>query len=47
MSRREKEAEGPNLHKPEDPVHLEGETTKHKGRRKEHHYAGLVEHVTL
>jgi hypothetical protein len=32
MSRREKEAEGPNLRKPEDTVHPEGETTRHKGK---------------
>jgi hypothetical protein len=31
MSRREKDDEGPSLHKSEDPVHLEGETTWHKG----------------
>jgi hypothetical protein len=27
-----KEAKGPNIRKPEDPVHQEGETTRHKGK---------------
>jgi hypothetical protein len=46
-NRQEKEGESPNLCEPEDPLHLAGKITRHKGRCTEYHHTSQGKQVML